>query len=153
MRTIPEEEARVLVRNPLICQDCGEWAPMKVQPGTVVLGSGVLDLSGVSTQMYVELAYRHGHRTNITTYLFTLFKRYPYGKERVYQLEVTQTPKRIKDMHKISHEHMGSVRTPGRAEWAAWGYDEVLRHFCAMTNLSFTPPPAHPEDFQLKGNK
>ncbi|MES2756471.1 MAG: hypothetical protein V4693_03780 [Pseudomonadota bacterium] len=151
MRTIPEDEARGLVSAPLLCDDTTGWAPVKVQAGTVRLGAGVLDTHGTGMQMYVELIYRRSHKTNITTFMFTLFKRYSYGKERVYQLEVTQTPKRSKDLHKISHEHMGSARTVGDAKWAGWEYDEVLAHFCARTNITFRPAPPHPEHFQLTG--
>lgn len=153
MQKIPEEEARALVRKPLFCEDIDDWSPLKVQRGTVVCGAGVLDENGESVRMYVELAYRNTHRTKITTYLFTLFKRYPYGKERVYQLEISQTPKRIKDLHKLSHEHMGSLRTLGDVNWGGWGYDEVLAHFCARTNITFKPRPSHPEEFQLTADR
>jgi hypothetical protein len=51
----------------------------------------------------------------------------------------------------MSHEHMGSVRTVGDAGWATWGYDEVLAHFCARTNMNFRPTPPHPEHFHLTG--
>jgi hypothetical protein len=151
MRNIPEEEARGLVSRPLICADATDWGAVKIQPGTRIIGAGVIDEDGVGAQMYLELIYRHSHKTKITTYMFTLFKRYSYGKERVYQLEVTQTPRRIKDAHEISHEHMGSARSIGDAAWASWGYDEVLAHFCTQTNITFQPAPAHPEHFQLTG--
>lgn len=151
MRSIPEDEARELVSRPLLCEDPPNWTPAKVQAGTMRLGAGILDIHGVGTQMYVELVYRHSHKTKLTVYLFTLFKRYSYGKERVFQLEVTQTPHRMKDSHRISHEHMGSARMVGDAKWASWGYDEVLAHFCARTNINFRPVPAHPEHFQLTG--
>jgi hypothetical protein len=151
MRHIPEEEALGLVSGPLVCEDAPGWTPIKFQAGTVRLGAGVVDAHGVGTQMYLELIYRRSYKTNITIFMFTLFKRYSYGKERIYQLEVTQTPKRIRDLHKISHEHMGSTRTIGDAKWARWGYDEVLAHFCARTNLTFRPVPPHPEHFQLTG--
>jgi hypothetical protein len=85
MQKIPEEEARALVSKPLFCEDIDSWSPLKIQRGTVVCGAGVLDENGESARMYVELAYRNTHRTKITTYLFTLFKRYAYGKERVYR--------------------------------------------------------------------
>jgi hypothetical protein len=152
MHNILEAEARELVSNPLVCVDVGDWTPIKTQSDTRIVGVGVLDEHGVGVRMYVELVYRRSHKTNMTTYMFTLFKRYSYGKERVYQLEVRQTPVRIKDVHKISHEHMGCARTLGHANWASWGYDEVLAHFCARTNITFRPVPTHPEHFQLTGD-
>jgi hypothetical protein len=153
MRKISEDEARAFVARPLFCEDIEEWAPLKVQRGTVACGAGILDEHGESVRMYVELCYRNTHRTKITTYLFTLFKRYAYGKERVYQLEVTQTPKRIKDRHKLSHEHMGSLRTLGDVNWGHWGYEDVPAHFSAATNITFRPKPTHPEDFQLTAER
>lgn len=152
MHTIPEADARALLKRTLHCEDCGEWRPHKVQPGTRVLGIGAVDAEGVGVGMYVELIYRHGFRTNMTTYLFTLFKRHPYGKERVYQLEVTQAPRPVKDLHKQSHEHMGAARSIGSASWATWAYDEVLAYFCAQANVKFIPVPSDPESFDLKGD-
>jgi hypothetical protein len=153
MRKIPEEEARALVSKARICEDIGDWLPLKVQPGTVVCHAGLIDESGASARMQVELLYRTTHKTRMVSYIFTLFKRFPYGNERIYQLEVTQTPKRIKDMHRLSHEHMGSLRTMGNASWSGWSYDEVLAHFCAATNISFEPKPSHPEEFKLTADR
>lgn len=153
MRNIPESEAISFLATPLLCEDCGDWSPIKVQPGSFRLGSGVLDQHGVSAQMYVELLYHHGHRTNITTYKFTLFKRHAFGNDRVYQLEIMQSKMPIKDVHKRSHEHMGATRSIGCAKWASWGYDDVLAHFCAATNLTFNPTPVHPEHFQLTADR
>lgn len=116
------------------------------------LGVGVLDEDGVGVQMYVELMYRHSHKTSLTSYKFTLFKRHRYGKDRVYQLDVTQTRKPVKDAHALSHEHMGASKSPGDASWASWGYDEVLAHFCERTNITFRPLPLHPDHFQLTGD-
>lgn len=70
--------------------------------------------------MSVELIYRRSHKTDTTTFKFTLFKRHNDGKDRVYQLEGFYTPKRGKDIHRTSHEHMGTTRTIGDAQWASW---------------------------------
>lgn len=152
MQKISEEEARALVSRPLFCEDIDSWSPLRVQPGTASCGAGVLDESGQSARMYVELIYRATHKTKFTTYVFTLFKRSTHGKERVYQLEVTQTPKRIKDLHRLSHEHVGSLRSLGRVDWSDWDYEAVLAHFCVSTNITFTPKPRHPEEFLLTAN-
>lgn len=153
MLKMSEEEARALVSRPLFCEDIEEWVPLKVQPGTKTCGAGILDQDGQSVRMYVELTYRATHRTKITTYLFTLFKRHAHGKERVYQLEVTQTPKRVKDLHKLSHEHMGGLRTNGGVNWDRWNYDDVLAHFCSATNITFRPKPSHPDEFKLTADR
>lgn len=153
MQTIPEAEAISLLSQPLFCEVDGGWTPTKPQPGTMTLGAGVLDEDGVGAQMYVELLYRKSFKTKITTYKFTIFSRRTYGKERVYQLDVVQYPRPVKDAHSLPHEHIGSTRLPGDAKWSKWGYDEVLAHFCVRTNVTFQPVPAHPEDFQLTGDK
>lgn len=103
--------------------------------------------------MYVLLTYRHVQKTRTITYKFTLFKRLPYATERVYQLEVTQTARRMLDTHKLSHEHIGDFRRLGHASWASWEYHDVLAHFCTATNLTFNPVPMHPEDFQLMADQ
>jgi hypothetical protein len=48
---------------------------------------------------------------------------------------------------------MGSLRTLGDVNWSSWGYDEVLAHFCAATNITFKPKPSHPEEFQLTADR
>jgi hypothetical protein len=101
----------------------------------------------------VKMMYKVGRKTRMKHYLFTIFRRETYGLERIYQLEVTQSVRPIKDLHKRSHEHMGDSRTIGDAGWDKWSYDEVLARFCQMTNLSFAPTPPHPEHFELRGNK
>lgn len=153
MQRISEEEARSLISRPLFCEEIGAWSPLKVQPGTVSCGVGVIGASGESVRMYVELIYRVTQKTKITTYLFTLFNRKAHGKERVYQLEVTQTPKPLKDLHRLSHEHMGSLRTLGGVDWNGWEYDDILAHFCTVTNITFKPKPSHPEEFKLTADK
>jgi len=153
MQKIAEEEARSLVSRPLFCEDIEAWSPLKVQPGTVGCGAGVLDENGLGARMYVELTYRTSHKTKITTYIFTLLKRHAHGKDRVYQLEVRQTPKRVRDLHKLSHEHMGSLRTDGGVNWDSWTYEDVFAHFCKATNLTFKPKPPHPEEFKLTADR
>lgn len=153
MHTIPEEEARALLRSPLVCEEVAAWTPQKVQPGVVSCGAGVLSVDGQSVHMYVDLSYQRTQKTRMTKYIFTVFKRQRFGSERVYQLEVTQTPKRIKDTHRLSHEHMGLLRTLGDASWSEWGYHDVLAHFCESANITFAPQPAHPEDFHLTADR
>jgi len=153
MKDIPKEEALSLLARPMFCEDPDDWEPVKLQAGTVILRAGLVDIDGLSAQLQAELMFRRSHKTGITMYKFTVFKRQPYGLERVYQLDVVQSKVRIKDTHSLPHEHIGTSREQGDASWATWGYDEVLAHFCARTNISFKPPPNHPEFFQLKGNK
>lgn len=151
MNDIKEAEARALLSHPLKCEDCDDWQPIKTQPGSFTVGAGVVDASGLGTRLYVQLDYRNSRKTQSIKYIFTVFKRQPYGSERVYQLEILQVPKQLKDLHKRSHEHFGDARSKGDASWNDWEYDDVISYFVSRTNIEFCPRPPHPEHFQLKG--
>lgn len=124
---------------------------IRTQPGTFTIGAGVVDSAGMGTRLYVQLDYRNSQKTRSTKYVFTVFKRQPYGNDRVYQLEVYQVPKQLKDLHKRSHEHFGDMRSEGDASWNDWGYDDVISYFISKTGIEFNPKPPHPEHFQLRG--
>ena len=151
MNDIKEAEASSLLSAPSRCEDCDEWSPIKTQPGSFTTGAGVLDSDGLGRRLFVQLDYRSSKKTRSTKYIFTVFKRQPYGNDRVYQLEVYQVPKQLKDMHKRSHEHFGDKRTLGDESWNDWEYDDVINYFVSRTNIAFYPLPPHPEHFQLKG--
>lgn len=152
MQTITESAARALLASRHRCEDVGRWDAQRAQPDAFIISGGVVDEDGIGAKMLIKLAYKVGRKTNIRRYLFTIFRREVYGLVRIYQLEVTQSVQPIKDLHKRSHEHMGDSRTIGDASWDKWSYDDVLARFCQMTNLSFVPPPSHPEQFELRGN-
>jgi hypothetical protein len=151
MNDIPEAEARSLLSCPLRCEGCEEWEPLRTQPGSFTTGAGVVDARGVGSRLYVQLDYRNSLKTRSVKYVFTVVKRQPYGRDRVYQLEIFQVPKQLKDIHRRSHEHFGDSRVLGDASWNDWGYDDVLAYFSKQTNIAFYPEPPHPEHFQLKG--
>lgn len=148
---ITKEQAAAALSEPLVCENYNEWTPIKILVGTHIIENGLLTLDGQKTQLQVKLMYKHSHKTKDITYQFSIFKRYPYGMERVYQLEVYQTKFAIKDPHKFSHEHMGGSRTEGEKFWESWDFYDVLRYFCSRTLVSFDPELPHPEDFKLRG--
>lgn len=150
MNIIPESEARALLATPTCCELDGDWTPEKVQPGTFTISSGVVDQQGVGTRMMVKLYFRRGHKTGIVNYVFSVFKRTPQGLDRIYQLDVRQSKKPIKNLHDRSHEHIGSLRVSGHDEWAAWEFKDVLNYFCIRTNITMCPCPVHPEHFELR---
>jgi hypothetical protein len=152
MRNISEEEARALLSETTCCECDRDWAPLGTQFGASSMDIGLVDADGVGTQMQVNLCFRRGHKTGIVRYVFTVFKRQVYGKDRVYQLDVTHSRRPLKNAHKKSHEHMGNVRMLGDATWETWTFDDVLAHFCAKANVVMEPKPSHPEHFQLKGD-
>jgi hypothetical protein len=131
--------------------DSPSWEPLKNQPGTFKTENGVVDSEDIGTKMYVQLYYQSSIKTKIKRFKFSLFLRRPYGLDRIYQLDVVQFSKAIKDMHKRSHEHYGDTRTVGQLHWENWQYDDVLAYFCSRTGLVFEPQLTHPEHFELKG--
>jgi hypothetical protein len=151
MPDISEPEARILLSQPLRCEDAPDWKNAGVQVGTSVLRSGLVDPMGVATGLYLELLYIPRPRALLVSYRFSVFRRNRCDVERVYQLTVNQSASPIKDKHRQSHEHLGASRHTGKASWQNWSYDEVFAYFCARTNITFNPVPAHPERFRNKG--
>ncbi|MBB3118847.1 hypothetical protein [Pseudoduganella violacea] len=150
MREIAEAEARGLLARRTVCEYDGGWDVVKAQPDTKVLTAGLLDEDGIGTRLQLKLLFRRSVKTKILKYVFSVFKCTPYGAEPLYQLEITQSPKPLKDQHERSHEHFGDGRELGRAEWDKWDYDQVLAYFCTQANIRFLTPPPHPEHFELR---
>lgn len=150
MNDATEEEARRILAGPFVCEDCGEWTPSKSLNGLHETGCGLLGEDGVNLRLYVDMKYRRTEKTDSTHYMFTMFKRQPYGPERVYQLDVRQYPIVPRDAHSLPHEHIGNSRVTGDASWSKWTYDEVMAYFCRQANIEFRPTLPHPEEFRLK---
>ena len=150
MNIIPEMEARALLSTAMRCDMQGDWALEKVSPGTYVIESGLVDQEGVGTRMMVKLYFRRGHKTGIVNYVFSVFKRTPHSLDRIYQLDVRQNNRPIKNLHDRSHVHIGALRVPGLDEWSRWEFEDVLDYFCTSTNITMSPGPVHPEHFELR---
>jgi len=152
MQDIPEAEARELLGAPMRCEDAPAWAPLKMQSETSWLQVGVVDSNGKNVQLHVDFQFRRSQTTKSVKYKFSVYRRLPYGLERVYQLQVNKFERPVKNRHESSHEHIGNLRVLGDASWCDWGYDDVIAYFCRQTNITFDPAPAHPEDFALRGD-
>lgn len=150
MNNIPESEARELLATASVCEFEGEWMPEKVSPGTFTTSAGLVDAEGVGRQMTVKLFFRRSQKTGIVKYVFSVYKRTPYSLDRIYQLDVTHTRKPIKNLHDMSHEHIGSLRRNGNESWSRWKFEDVLEYFCIATNIKMSPGPDHPESFELR---
>lgn len=150
MNTISEAEARALLAKPLECIDCPDWSGWKMMEGTVQTSMGLVDEFGIGSRLQVALRFHRSAKTKRVTHLFTVYKVEPHGLERVYQLDVRQFPKPVKDEHMRPHEHWGARRLPGTESWATWSYEQVLAYFASQTKILFKPRPAHPEAFELK---
>lgn len=151
MNDIPETEARACLAGKLFCIDAEEWSPMHMQNGAFEITAGLLDSNDVRTQLQVNLIFKHSAKTKFTTYLFGVFKRQPWGIERVYQLDVRQSKLQIHSLHDLPHEHIGSTRIDGDLTWSRWTFDQAMDHFCQQTNIDFSPIIESPMNFSLKG--
>lgn len=114
---------------------------------------GLIDTTGVRKMMLLTMRFKRSMKTGVVQYQFTIFKRHFRGLDRVYQLDITQWPKPVKDAHQRPHEHMGDMRILGAPSWAIWTYDQAVSHFCLRTNVTFDPPLGHPEELRLQGTK
>lgn len=150
MNNIAEMEARELLARPSICEFEGDWLQEKVSPGTVTIAAGLMDCEGVGRRMMVRLLFHRSPKTGLIKYKFSVFNRTRYSLDRVYELEVTHSPKPIKNLHAISHEHIGALRRNGNEAWSKWGFEDVLEYFCAATNIEMSPKPQDPEHFELR---
>lgn len=151
MHTVAFDEASGLLARPLTGEPPSDWLPAKSQIETFEMTCGLLDEDGAHTRLHVELAYRRSAKTGLKRFKFSVFLRQRYGIERVYQLDVLQSKKAIRDKHSMPHEHFGDRRTNGTESWQNWTFEEILGHFQKRTNIIFRPPPSHPEHFELRG--
>lgn len=151
MNDVDFAEAQRLLGQPLRCEDIECWHPEKQQPDTWSCSGGLLKGDGVSAKMLVELIYRRSPKTGVVLYKFSVFLQHPWGLERVYQLDIRQTKRPLKDAHARPHEHFGDQREAGDAHWSHWTFAEVMDHFSLRTGIQFVPPAADPEHFELRG--
>ena len=146
MLDIPESEARALLAQGLRCINCEPWTPHKVNKYLSTASAGTLDSQGINTGIIVSLDYSLHPVTHFKTYKFGVFKQRPYGLDRVYMLEMSQSKKPLKDGHKKPHEHFGDTRAIGDDAWSLWSYYDALNYFCERTKITFEPPVQTPEE-------
>lgn len=151
MLDIKESEAKALLAEELRCIDCELWIPHKVNKFLSSASAGTINNQGISPGIIVELDYYLHPLTQIKSYKFSVFKQRPYGRDRIYQLDVRQSKKQIRDAHSKSHEHFGDKRIEGDDAWSLWSYHEALKYFCERTKIIFEPPVQIPDEaFKLK---
>lgn len=151
MRKMSELEARSLLAYPTYTVGKLGWIRSPHHPETFLLATGLVDEDGAQVHLQIELRFSFIGPA-LRRYVFTVFKTEKYGPEIVYQLDVTQSPRPIKDVHKRSHEHIGRTRIGGSAEWMKWRYDQVLAFFCEQTNIVFDVVPLPPKNAYERGN-
>lgn len=149
MTFLTEAEAREFLSQPLFCYDCDNW---QFNPTTQrhSCSMGLVDGQGVRTGLVVDLSYSFFNRTRKTYFVFSVFKLFPKGKLRVYQLDIRKFSRPVKDSHVKPHEHIGNLRVNGEDCWGSWSFRETLNRFINQTNITFSPDVQDPTEFKLK---
>ena len=151
MVKMTQAAALALLSDRRHCLEIGEWLPNRQKPFALNCSSGVVDSEGVRSPLLVDLIFQRGPKTKMVWYKFSIFNRLVWGLERVYQMDVQQYEKPLKNAHDLPHEHMGDERKVGQTAWLTWSFEDVLRHFSERTRIDFKPPVMHPDAFELKG--
>jgi hypothetical protein len=146
---IPEAEARAVLATPKTCPDPADWFPSRTQAGTYMLETGVLHADGSRSGLTVQFVMHRGAKTSKAYFRFDLFRATFSGAEPIYGIHIKQAPRALKAEHNMPHEHIGSLRVVGGADWIKWGYAEVLERFCQVASITFLPAPPDPEEFRL----
>lgn len=150
MNSVTEAEATALLSKPLLCEDAGDWAYNKLKPGLVTLECGLVQEDRSRAGLHIQLIFARSLKTKIATFKFTVFRMNLGAHERVYQIQVNAVAYAPKVWHDFAHEHLGLTRYDGNLEWLKWTFHEALDYFCRRANITFLPPLADPEAFELK---
>jgi hypothetical protein len=134
---LPRDEAEALLELIKFGDPSGGWDSARELAGVANCAFRVTDSDGKRIQgVTVDLLIKYGQRPPSTHYLFTVFKFEYGGLRRVYQLDVLQNGRKMRDAHSMPHEHIGRDRVAGDVAWATIKYDEALGLFCSRTNLT-----------------
>ena len=135
------EEARTQLGSRLICPE-QQW----IRKGSMyLLESGVLDITGKTTGLFISLQAILGPKPSYSKFRFALQKREKWENDPVYQLHIVQIGRPLPSIHAAPHEHLGDLRVEGSSEWLHWKARDVLCHFCTQINMGFDPPLSLPE--------
>lgn len=154
MNDVDYEEALEILGKPKFCEDAADWVMIR-QKGqdSFVLQNGLLDETGVSIGMNVILKVHRSKKTGLASYSFGLFRVNLIELERTYMVEAKQSPKKIKDLHSLPHEHIGNVRQ-NLEKGMTIDFKTLMARFCKQTNIIFSPsviePGEEPENFRLR---
>ena len=150
MNDVPKSEALALLARPLLCEDSPGWAYNKLKPGLVTLECGLVQEDKSRAGLHIQLTFARSLKTGISTFKFTVFRMNLGAPQRVYQIQVNAIAYSPKNWHDFAHEHLGDTRIEGTQEWLKWSFQEALDYFCKRANITFLPPLADPEAFELK---
>ena len=150
MNKLQENEAKSLLTKPLFCEDLGDWMPNKKSNYIHEIESGLIDEDGITTKLHLKFHYFYHPTTKVKNYIFSVYNKTPYGLERVYQLDIVQTKRYIKDLHKRPHEHIGNKKLALDETFQNCNFEVALNHFLSQTNITITGGVDSPNEFKLK---
>lgn len=148
MTTLTKDEAIALLSRPLVCKDHDGWKPDKDLPNAYRFIGGLLFANGDRARLVLEIIVKISSQTQIKHFTFTIFQPRPYDA-RVYQLEVRNCPKALRDLHQWPHEHFGTEKTTC-LEWRDWGYEAAFKHFQTQTGVALDPELFSPFELNLR---
>lgn len=133
-----EAEGRELASIPKMGDPRSEW--VQERPNTHTNAFGVTDELGRTLEgMYAQFDVFCSPNLKITTYLFTLYRKFKRGdKERIYQLEINLAKGIRETDHRYSHEHYGEPSFKADTSWANASFRDAVHRFCINTNLKLS---------------
>lgn len=150
MKSLPKYDALALLAAPTVLEGPLQFSPSRNRPWHHIIEQGLLQPDGTRAGLLAKLEYSITKTTHLRTVQCSVFQAQLGGPVRVYQLTVTSSKRPIKDLHSLSHEHIGDYRSPGQAAWGAWSFEQTLAYFCQQTNITITDPIDHPETLRLR---
>lgn len=105
--------------------------------------------NGDRARLVVEILVKQSKQTQIKHFLFSVDRPRPYPA-RVYQLEIRNCPKALRDLHQWPHEHFGSSEREACLEWKDWSFHAAFEYFKDRANIKFDPNLPDPLKLELK---
>lgn len=149
MTTLSKDEAITLLSQPLLCEDHDGWVPDRDLPNDFHFVGGLVYENGDRARLVVQILVKLSKQTQIKHFLFSVDRPRPYPA-RVYQLEIRNCPKALRDLHQWPHEHFGSSSRDSFLEWKDWSFQAAFEHFQNQTNVRFDPSLLDPLALELK---
>lgn len=150
MKDLPYEEAIAILAVPHTCPDIEDWWYDRNQPNLARCATGLVDLDGSRSGLWVELTFADPPKTKLIEFKFTVFRMHLTARQRLYQMHLNAVARAPKNWHDFAHEHMGDRRLDGAEDWLQWTFQQALDYFCHRTNITFEPPVSDPSVFTLK---
>lgn len=150
MISVTEEEARELLSSPLLLEGPCEFFACKQRPWHHTIEQGLLRTDGTRAGLLAKIEHVIAKSTHLRTFQFSVFRSQLGGPQRVYQLTVTSSKRPMNDLHQLSHEHFGTLRSEPQPQWASWTFEQAMSYFCERCCITIDPPIDNPETLRLR---